>query len=98
MGTISYNSDEMAAVHTAYKASLEAVTPIKTAMLNDVKKIRGGWSGDDAILAEPDLKAIEDQITNIETNLTEILNLTEKVMGDFSQIKYKESEEGKTNG
>jgi len=98
MAIISYNSDEMIAVRNSYKASLDEVTPIKTAMLTDVKNIRENWSGDDALLAEPDLKAIEDQITNVETNLTEIVSLTNKVIEDFSQIKYSESGEGENNG
>ena len=98
MATISYNSDEMVAVRDGYKASLDEVTPIKTAMLKDVANIRANWSGDDAALAEPDLKAIEDQISNVEANLTEIVKLVNKVMGDFSQIKYRESEEEKNNG
>ena len=89
MGVISYNSEEMESVASAYKASLEEAHYIKTHMEAAVKKIRENWKGDDADMAETDLKAIETQIASIESNIQEIVNLIAKVMGDFGELNYK---------
>ena len=89
MGVISYNSDEMEAVATSYKSSLEEAQYIKTHMEKAVQTIRDNWKGDDAEMAEADLKAIETQVASIESNIQEIVNLITKVMGDFGQLNYK---------
>ena len=93
MGVISYNSDEMEAVATDYRNSLDEVHEIKSNMASAVARIRENWQGDDAMAAEGDLKAIETQIASIERNLEEILSLITKVSADFGQLSYKKGDD-----
>lgn len=85
---VNYDSVEMASIKKAYADARVAFETIKSSMNQEVDRIRNNWHGDDADKAAPDLKAIDDQMDNIQQNISEINKIIIRVIDNFGELKY----------
>ena len=88
MAVVSYDSSKMDNVVSGFNELSREINSISHDMMTAVARIQNNWKGDDAENAQTDLKAINSQMSNIQTNIDEVINALNQVISNFGQLKY----------